>query len=305
MATSSVTETREPAQAPVKEYLLHFVGSKTYGARRFIAEGEKIGVQRAVPFSMLKNQVKFGDVILCAEYKPKEDKCAACHGDGKIPVMVEGLLQGADDCEPCEGKGIIKTPVASVFGYFVVQSLTYQLPEDVKARLYASLDIVGTEVPEGGMSNEQRACGSYQMGATVYVNDDIPELANKIQDAFRGTGLQAITGGKYFLRGPFNVLEAPLILEGCRFIRGYQKVKVPVDLSSGEAPKKAVAALYDYSKKSYMKKSDGEAYDRALAEEHQADLKNYEAGDDESSDKFAGKSHTRNFTSVFKEDEEN
>ena len=215
------------------EYLMHYVGSGLYGIRRFINEAKRIGVQRAIPFNMLRH-VKWGEPILLADHK-------------KVPVT------------PDE-----KMPVAMVFAYFKVDSLSYQLDPDVKEKLLSKVTIVSSSMPQ--REHEQRACGSYDVGMSFEIKESIEEVVQKIEEACLECK-KSINNFKYFLKGEIKVLDAPIIMRNTKFNRGYRKVTLDGLKLDKEKPKKALFFLNNYSRRMYMTKDDEKAYDNVLITE--------------------------------------
>ena len=84
------------------EFWLHYIGKHIYPIDRFEREARRLGVQRAVPFYMIK-RFRWGDRILLAQ-----------HVDGS----------------------------AEVFGYFTVEAIVNSLPENAKKLLAEKLKII-------------------------------------------------------------------------------------------------------------------------------------------------------------------
>ena len=217
-----------------KDYKLHFIGSRNYGLRRFIAESRRIGSQRAVPFTVLK-ALKWEDPILLAEHRKVEDE----KGD--------------------------KIPYAVVFGYMHVTGISDTLPEDVRMVMMQSLDV--EEISPGSGATEQRACGSYSCGATVYVKNDLKSILEIIEKACEQCKRDP-TDFKYFIRGDVQVFEHPTIIQNMKFARGYSNIKLPIDITTKPSDsKRSINLLYDYQKKEYMNKSEASRVDRIIDEE--------------------------------------
>ena len=81
------------------EYLLHYIGYGLYKQELFEREAKKIGVQRAIGFGML-GSLEFGQPILLAHFT---------------------------------GAAVSR---AEIFGYFVVNGVTHNLPKELCEKLY-------------------------------------------------------------------------------------------------------------------------------------------------------------------------
>ena len=84
------------------EFWIHYIGKHIYSIKRLEREAKRYGVQRAVPFHMIK-KFRWGDRILLAHRLGKD---------------------------------------AEVFGYFTVESITHNLPDSVVDKLLRELNAV-------------------------------------------------------------------------------------------------------------------------------------------------------------------
>src|SRR5438132_5500549 len=148
-------------------YLLHFIGSGLYGAKRFINEAKRLGVQRVVPFSVLR-KLTWGSIILLGEHS-------------KVPI----------DQNSSEN-------IATIFGFFGVRGIVDNLPDEVKESLIESLDIV--KVADGGAKRVTRGCGSYIVTASLIVRDSLAQLVQKIEGACEENGVN-VGDCRFFLSG--------------------------------------------------------------------------------------------------------
>ena len=208
------------------------MGSGLYGSRRFLAESKRLGVQRAVQFYQLQN-FKWGDPIFLAEHVVVNDK------SGEKPLST-----------------------AVGFGYFQVESLVYQLPDQVKEKIAENLTIVSL-VQSSGL--ETRACGSYMMAGGYEVTDSLQDIVGYITEACKGCGVEP-RGFKYFLRGSIHVLDDPVIIHNQPFFRGYKKIDLP-DFKVTRPKGKKVLNIYNYNRRMYLKKKEREAMDSILLDE--------------------------------------
>lgn len=236
------------------EYLLHYVGSKTYGMRRLIKEAEVKGAQRTIPFRLL-NKLAYGDRILLAEHR-KIDQFNQATGEKLDPIQS-----------------------AVCFGYLRIFGMSHNLPDDIYKEVLANLHV--ESFSEGGQA-ETRACGSYTMGGTAYVQEDIKEICAVIEKVCEAKGFP-LKGIKFFVRGSVTKFEAPLTLEDVNFTRGlYMKVRldktlVPdldaVNRHARENKRGMVMQLKDYRLNACMTKGSQVEYDRALEDEYREAVK--------------------------------
>ena len=213
------------------EYLLHFVGSHLYGRKAFVREAEKYGVNRRVPFGMLKN-LKFGQVVLLAEYQKAD---------------------GED--------------FAAIFGYFRIDAITERLPDDVRAELMKRLDIVSvvSDIPK----HVSRGCGSYTIVGEVYIRDSIESLSGKIEASCETAGVN-VNDCLFFLKGEFVELEQPYLMRGRKFFRGYCKVSLPIEIERPHRKqKRGVVFIKDYEN-NWSEKIAHDRLDNTVLEEWMA-----------------------------------
>ena len=216
----------------MSEVRLHFVGNGLYGSKRFTAEARRIGVQRAVPFVQLQN-FKWGDPIVLAEHVSTQN-------------AESNLMES----------------VAVGFGYFQVENVVYQLPENIKAKVVEQLNVVGT-VESSGL--ETRACGSYILGGGYTVTDSIQDIVGYIETVCKAEKKDP-REFKYFLRGAIKTFDEPTIIHNQPFFRGYKKVDLP-DFKFQRTKSKRVLNIYNYSRRMYLKKKEREALDSTLLDE--------------------------------------
>jgi hypothetical protein len=203
------------------EAWLHYVGRKTYrNCDYFEQEAKRLGVQRAVPFYMLKN-FKWGERVLLATW--------------------------LYDKENQRGS-------AEVFGYFTVDSIVQNLPKEVVDKLLQKLDV--ESVSSGESTFERRRCGDYSIRSTIFVRDSVEDLAEKAKEACRECGVDP-NDFKWFLRGSYTPVES-FLMTPARFTRSY--IKVSFVSTEGDAEptesKKSLVWIYDYRQRGYVKKSE-------------------------------------------------
>ena len=80
-------------------YYLHFIGRHLYDIKPFIIESKKIGVQRAVPYNILKG-MKWGDIVFLAIFQ-KDEKVKERIGIAKIFAYFK--IHGLSTTMPKEG----------------------------------------------------------------------------------------------------------------------------------------------------------------------------------------------------------
>ncbi|MEM4534981.1 MAG: hypothetical protein QW764_02935 [Desulfurococcaceae archaeon] len=210
----------------MNEFWFHYVGRGLYSIDNFIKEAKRHGVQRAVPFHMIK-KFKWGDRVLLAHW-----------------------ISG-----PERGKG-----QAEIFGYFTVESVVTNLPQDVEANLIGNLkvvEIVETKKP----IFEHRLCGTYFIGGVAYVDEPLDSLAKKAHSVCRSSGVDP-NKYKWFLRGPFRAIPT-LVLMDAKFVRGFVRVNIQgLDLEALKNPPPAhsLVWIYDYKQRTYLRKKDLRAF---------------------------------------------
>jgi len=195
--------------------LLHYIGKRYYTVASFTKEALKYGVSRALPARFIK-KLHWGDIIYTAFHE--KDK------------------QGE---------------YALVFGYFVVQGINVSnslLQEAIKND--KRLKVVGSA---SGGGRVVRGCGSYMVEGTTYVDNELSELVEIVEDNARKLN----THVKMMVTGRFVPIE-PVVLRGAKFARAILKVKVPkeflfwfrlsdVTQEKTSVNKKTVAYLKDYN----------------------------------------------------------
>ena len=173
---------------PIK---LHYIGKRYYTMESFTKEAEKYGVSRALPVSVVK-KLHWGDKIYVAF-----------------------------DMKSSKGR------YALVFGYFYVQGLNISNPE-IRQKLKEDGRVrIVKEVSYGGSGGGRgvsvvRGCGSYSIGSVSYVDNDIYELAEVIDDIAKKENIKV----KVMVTGLF-VRLSPIKLYGAPFTRSIVHVKVP------------------------------------------------------------------------------
>ena len=202
------------------EYWLHYVGKGLYSIDKFEKETKRFGVQRAIPFYMLK-KFQWGDIILLAHWVKTEDN-----------------------------KG-----QAEVFGYFIVNSITHNLPKDINKELLEKLDVVSIASP--GTKYENRACGGYFLGSITYVKDNPDDIEAKTKEVCKEMEINP-NNFKWFLRGPYRPLKRTILLKPAKFSRGYFKVSIekfsPDTLRETEPG--SLIWIYNYKQRTYLRKRD-------------------------------------------------
>lgn len=230
---------------------MHYIGSKMYGIKRFINESKRMGVQRVIPFRMLKN-IQWGQPILCAEYQPVEENI---------------LVAQMDDLKL---NAVVKKPVASLFGYFNVNSISYsKLPDNIRAKIFEKLDVISFKDLEvdNNMIDEERSCGQYSIGGVATVTNTFEEIIDAIKQVCEDEKINP-NDYKYFLKGDFTQFNKPKILYGRKFSRGYSKVQIEdFDIKEIEA-EKTMFFLADYEKRKYLRKGDKDRLDRVVEDEN-------------------------------------
>jgi len=200
------------------DFWIHYVGKGLYSIERFEAEVKRYGVQRAIPFHMIKN-FHWGDTVLLAHW-----------------TYDKGENYG----------------YAEVFGYFTVDSIVQNLPEEIKEKLVEKLEVVSVE--SENPKYENRVCGGYFLGAKIYVKDSIESLVDKVKRTCEECGVDP-NSFKWFLRGRYTPMKS-FILSPAKFTRSYMKISIedlnlPLTETDG-----SLVWIYDYKQRTYLRKKD-------------------------------------------------
>ena len=167
--------------------MLHYVGKRYYTMETFIKEAMKHDVSRALPISVVK-KLHWGDKIFLA-FDMKSQK-------GRY---------------------------ALVFGYFYVQGLNVSNPE-IKKKVNEDerIKVVKRVTFGGGGIHVTRGCGDYSISAVSYVDNDVSEIAEVIDDIAKKEGIKVkvMVAGMFVRLSPVKLYDAP-------FTRSIAYVKVP------------------------------------------------------------------------------
>jgi len=107
---------------------LLWVGERFYSPASFTEEAGRLGVSRRIAHP--PKWLELGKTwIFCAHMKVFSEQCPACHG---TPTPIERAAKGKankpEDCEECEGEGVVWT--AGVFHAFIPRRLVKILQDD-------------------------------------------------------------------------------------------------------------------------------------------------------------------------------
>lgn len=204
---------------------LHYVGAKLYDPARFSAEAAKYDVQRAVPFSTLM-AMEYGDTVLTAVFEQPD--------------------------------------VANVFGYFIVDGISTNMPSALFNMLLKRLDVVDFKPCSQFV---RRGCGSYTLAASVVVRDSLHGLVCKIADFCAEVQMKP-DSFKWFVTGQFTMLENPVRLQPKKRHRGYERVQVDLKLEPAEESETVkIDWIIDYKRRRYLNRKDRAALEAALLQE--------------------------------------
>lgn len=207
-------------------YSLHYIGMGMYTTSSFIEEAKRLGVQRALSFSFLQN-LKWGQPILLARYIPKPKP--------KLPKTTKTAQNGT----------------AEVFGYMTLNGLTNNLPPAVMNQLSRLLKLKEQTTPLlGNRTHISRACGSYDIGTTLLIQDTLKELLDKIK-----TLIDDPNDFKWFITGEFHTLTS-FILDPAKFARGLTEISIhKLDIKKQSITSANLVWLYNYRRREYMPKN--------------------------------------------------
>jgi hypothetical protein len=194
------------------EYWLHYVGRGLYDVDSFVEEAKRYGVQRGIAFYKLRD-FRWGDEVLLATY----------------------LNQNGE-----------------VFGYFVVEGITHNMPPELCEKLISKLDVVA--VKNDPPKFERRRCGSYYLGGGVVVRDSLESIFEKILQLCKENKVNP-NSFKWFLKGPFKDLPS-ILLSPAKFFRGYNKINIDLNLDKSESLATEIVYIYNYRQRGYLRKRD-------------------------------------------------
>jgi len=201
----------------VKEYYLHYIG-QIYSNDRFEKEARSIGVQRAIPFFILRNL------------------------SWNQPILL--------------GRWIGANKSAEVFGYFTVNSVVSGMNHELMEKFLPRVKVVSVEYDR---KPERRVCGNYTVGLSAIVDEELENLAEKIEIFLNENGVDP-NKSKWFVRGNYYRLPHMVLLTPANFTRGYMKVEIKdLDISGEIANKGQLIWIFDYERKFYLKKQDYDA----------------------------------------------
>ena len=203
---------------------IHYIGKGLYDINSFKKEAKKYGVARALPSTIIKT-LKWGDKIYLATYE--------------------------------KSRG-----VAIIFGYFIIQGINYNGSERLKQAVRSDERLKVVHEQYSGREVKRR-CGSYQIGSVTYVDNELKELVEIIEDNAVIETEKAVIKEQFkiFVTGRFY--ETPLIQVEAPFSRSI--VKIPVSkLGSnvlfkveGETVKtRSLASINDYKQRKRLTKKD-------------------------------------------------
>ena len=208
------------------KYYLHYVASgKTgiYGKDVFIEEAKRIGVNRSLPYFLIK-KLKWGDKILLANFEAR-------HIGEEIKVNDELYIDRK-----------FQDGVANIFGYFIVSGLNLSASHELKERLYKKLDIVSSN----GMPKAiKRSCGSYVVSASHIVKNELSDIIEKAQILSKEMNEKI----KYFVGGSFYELQGKV--GGINFSRSLIEVEFS-EVNNIEEIQTQVGFIQNYNKRGYV-----------------------------------------------------
>jgi len=213
------------------KYYLHYVASgKTgiYGKDVFIKEAKQIGVNRSLPYFLIK-KLKWGDKILLANFEGRHI--------GEIEKLEYPNLNGDTEISRRFQDG-----VANIFGYFVISGLSLTASQELKSKLYAQLDIVESN---NQPTQYKRSCGSYTISSSHVVTNSLADIIEKAQALSKEMNEKV----KYFIGGNFYELQGKV--EGINFSRSLIEVEFN-GIENIEEIQIQVGFIQDYNKRAYV-----------------------------------------------------
>ena len=199
-----------------REVWLHYVGSGTYGIKKYVAEADKLGVSRAIPFSVLK-KMKWGDIVYLAEFKRDNRRVEKSAG------------------------------MATIFGYVTVGGFNHTLPAEIREQVKKEIPMK-CESWEGALVN--RECGSYEITSLCYTEEKLEAIANIIEKLLKESNLDP-NDYNFLVTGKFSKLDKEVRVP-LYFFRGFTKFPATTLKTwvEGKAPDVAeIRALKGYSRR--------------------------------------------------------
>lgn len=193
----------------IPEYWLHYVGKGLYTPQTFKREAEIHGVSRAIPLNCLK-ALNWGDIVLLAQYNSEKRS-------------------------------------AEVFGYFIIETISHNLPAHCSAELRNMLNVEKIEYIQKYVA---RLCGSYKIESIAIVKDDLKDIADKIQKIVKKYKEKP----KIFIGGTFYELD-PFELQNTKFTRSLIKVGTDqIHIVKAQVLAKRLIEISDYKQRKRLPK---------------------------------------------------
>lgn len=234
-ALKATKPTEELHNETTNRYLLHYIGVALYTDESFKEEARQVGVNRALPPNRLSN-MKWGDPILLGRWSPLAKDDAA----GKVIIDKAG-----------HDKQVLGT--ARLLGYTNVHGINFdcQNREEFITKLTSQLDV--TSISEGG-GTVKRKCGSYSLGATYYVKNELADIVEKATNLADAMQLKV----KVFFNGSLVDLPngAQVSISPVAFATGGIYVNLSAPLEKAIKPEQRIAFLGNYERKKYLLKED-------------------------------------------------
>lgn len=208
------------------KYFLHYVSNGKngiYGKEVFIREANNIGVNRSLPYFIIK-KLKWGDKILLATFQ-------SCHAGEKVESLNRKFQDG----------------IADVFGFFVISGLNLVASPILKRELYDQLDI---KKSWNSPQTYQRSCGSYCIEASYVVTNELADIIEKGQKIADRKNEKI----KYFVAGSFHELKTKI--EGVNFSRSIIEIELNSKLYDTPKNWNCVGFIKDYNKNVYIPKKE-------------------------------------------------
>jgi hypothetical protein len=211
-------------------FKLHFVGKRFYTIPSFEEEAKRLGVQRAVSFSHIK-QLKLGEPILLAQFTNTS--------------RVKRKRVGS----------------AEVFGYFTFEGISHTLPVEVSNKLNNQLSVSSSNrvsIPE------IRECGRDRVAEIATIRNNVETLLENINEIVEKPNRKP---HRWFVIGEYKPIppaQQPVV-KNMKFNRGISKIEITgpnlkklktAGLKKRRVTQARLVRLEAYEPRKYMPKSE-------------------------------------------------
>jgi len=210
------------------EAWLTIVTSRVYTQERFIREAVRLGANRAVPSSILRNMEWHESILV---------------GDWISPRGRRIVKAGTKET-------IAPLGTITAFGFFTVDNIIPEgwMPE-AHDEFVKSLDIAGEL--DSTLTAVTRACGSYTLAGGYVVRDSIAQIVEKAEGIAKNHGLKL----KWFCGGRFQEIAAIEVRGREKWTLGFRKVQLEAPISPTDVQQN-LRFIAKYEQRTYIPKKE-------------------------------------------------